>query len=84
MTKAGGRTELTVGPTKGEYAGQPAARSYQVRIHGVSKPASVIVNNKKVEMGTGKEAWSWDTDKSIATITVDAKKIREAVRVVLQ
>ena len=84
FTKLGGKTEISVGPTKGEYAGQPAARSFEVRIHGIAKPGSVTVNNKKVEMGTGKEAWSWDKDKSILTVTVEAKKIRETMRVVVQ
>lgn len=84
FTKAGGRTEVNIGATRGEYSGQPEARSYEVRIHGVTKPGSVTVNNKKVEMGAGKEGWSWDKDKSVATVTVDAKKIREAVKVVVQ
>jgi alpha-glucosidase (family GH31 glycosyl hydrolase) len=84
FTKAGGRSEVTLGPTKGVYAGQPATRAYEVRVHGVAKPGSVTINNKKVEIGTGKEAWSWDKDKSVVIVTVDAKKIRETVKVVLQ
>jgi hypothetical protein len=35
-------------------------------------------------MGAGKEAWSWDKDKSVVIVTVDAKKIRETVKVVIQ
>ncbi len=84
FTKAGGKAEVSVGPTKGEYTGQPAARAYQVRIHGIAKPGSVTVNNKKVEMGEGKEGWSWDKDKSVVIVTVDAKKIRETVKVIVQ
>jgi alpha-glucosidase (family GH31 glycosyl hydrolase) len=84
FTKAGGKTEVSVGPTKGAYTGQPATRAYEVRVHGVTKPGSVTVNNKKVEMGTGKEAWSWDKDKSVVTVTVEARKLRETVKVVLQ
>jgi len=84
FTKAGGKLELSLGPTKGEYTGQPGARAYEVRVHGVTKPGSVTVNNKKVEMGTSKEGWTWDKDKSVVIVTVEAKKIRETVKVVLQ
>lgn len=84
FTKAGGRTEVNIGATKGAYTGQPASRSYEIRVHGVTKPGSVTVDGKKVEMGAGKEGWSWDKDKSVATVTVDARKIRESLKVVLQ
>jgi alpha-glucosidase (family GH31 glycosyl hydrolase) len=80
-----GRNELTVGPTKGEFNGQPQARAYEIRLHGVGKPASVSVNNRKAELGAkAGEGWMWDKDKSVAIVTVEAKKIREAVRVVIQ
>jgi hypothetical protein len=81
----GGRNELAIGPTKGEYAGQPGSRAYVLNFHGVGKPASVTIDGKKVEMGAKSgEGWTWDKEKSVATVTVDAKRIREVVRVVLQ
>jgi alpha-glucosidase (family GH31 glycosyl hydrolase) len=80
-----GHNELTVGPTKGEFNGQPQARAYELRIHGVGKPSSVTVNNRKADLGSKSgEGWVWDKDKSVAIVTVEAKKIREVVRVVIQ
>ena len=80
-----GRNELTVGPTKGEFSGQLQARAYELRFHGLGKPASVTVNNRKAELGAKSgEGWTWDKDKSVAIVTVEAKKIREAVKIVLQ
>lgn len=82
---AGGRYELTIGPTKGEYKAQSAARAYELRFHGIGKPGSVSVNNRKLEVyETGREGWSWDKVKSVAIVTLDAKKIRESIRVVVQ
>jgi hypothetical protein len=82
---AGTRYEMTIGPTKGEYSSQPAARAYEIRFHGVGKPGSVTVDNRKLELDqkTG-EGWMWDKEKGIATVTVGAKQIREAVKIVLQ
>jgi alpha-glucosidase (family GH31 glycosyl hydrolase) len=80
-----GRNELSVGPTKGEFSGQPLARAYELRFHGVGKPVSVTVNNRKAEIGAKSgEGWSWDKDKSVVVVTVEAKKIRETVKVTLQ
>jgi alpha-glucosidase (family GH31 glycosyl hydrolase) len=73
-----GKGELTIGPSKGEFSGQPETRAYEVRFHAVGKPASVTVNGRKVG------AWTWDKDKSIAVVPVESKKIRETVRVSLQ
>jgi alpha-glucosidase (family GH31 glycosyl hydrolase) len=80
-----GRNELSVGPTKGEFTGQPQVRAYELRFHGVGKPASVTVNNRKADLGAKSgEGWTWDKDKSVVIVTVDAKKIRESVKVVVQ
>ncbi|MCX6143687.1 MAG: DUF5110 domain-containing protein [Ignavibacteriales bacterium] len=80
-----GRNELTVGPTKGEFNGQPQARVYELRFHGVGKPASVTVNGRKADLGAKSgEGWTWDKDKSVVIVTVEAKKIRETVKIVVQ
>ena len=80
-----GQNELSIGPTKGEFNGQPQARAYELRFHGIAKPASVTVNGRKVEMSQkAGEGWSWHKEKSVATVTVDAKKIRESMKVVIQ
>jgi len=55
------------------------------QLRGIGKPASVTVSNRKAELGAKSgEGWSWDKDKSVVVVTVEAKKIREAVRVVIQ
>ena len=40
---------LTVHPRRGEYAGMPATRSYDVRLHLAAAPASVRLNGAAVE-----------------------------------
>lgn len=82
---AGGKYEMTIGPTKGEFNSQPATRAYELRFHGIAKPGSITVNNHKLELGQkAGEGWSWEKEKSVAIVKVDSKKIREAVKVVLQ
>ena len=45
----------------------------------------MTVNNRKAELGAKSgEGWTWDKDKSVAIVTVEAKKIRETVKVVVQ
>jgi len=42
------------------------------------------VNNRKLSWDEVREGWTWDKDKSVAIVTVEAKKIRETVKVVVQ
>ena len=55
--------KVTIGPTKGEFAGQPARRSYLVRVTGIPKPAFVSVGGKRIlNRGSSLGWWSWDED----------------------
>ncbi len=51
---ADGVHHLTIAAVRGGYTGQPATRSYELRVHGAGKPATLTVDGKS----TG--AWSLD------------------------
>ncbi|GGA32173.1 TIM-barrel domain-containing protein [Dyella nitratireducens] len=74
-TKADGSYELTVAAAKGTYKGQSAMRSYDVRIHGGSRPQSVSVNGKATTQ------WRWDDTDATTIVTVPQQDIHDAVSV---
>jgi alpha-glucosidase (family GH31 glycosyl hydrolase) len=71
---AEGAQRLTIAPTEGTYKGQPAARSYEVRLYGSEKPRTVSVNGAAVH-------WSWDAERSVAVIPVSSRPIHESLRI---
>jgi alpha-glucosidase (family GH31 glycosyl hydrolase) len=84
-TRGQGESQLTIGPTKGEFKAQPAARAYELRFHGLRQPGSVKVNNRVLGVGRkAREGWWWDTEKSVATVVLQARKIRESLTVVIE
>ena len=83
--KKGGSTyQLTIGPTLGRYAGQVKERAYIVRIQGIQKPQSVDINHQPVVKNAGSgTGWFWDARRSLVTINVPLKSIRDTVQVEL-
>jgi len=82
FSKGSGGYELTVGATKGSYAGQVKARAYELRIHGLSKPGAVTANARTVKSAAaGEERWGWDAAKSLLTVVVKPEDIRSTVSV---
>ncbi len=75
-TARDGSHELVIEPTKGSYAGQVPARSYELRIHAVDKPPSISVDGSKINQ------WTWDAEQATATIMLAKRSIRDRVRVV--
>jgi alpha-glucosidase (family GH31 glycosyl hydrolase) len=74
----GNRYEVSVAPTKGEYAGQVRNRSYTMRIYGKSRPTAVSLDGKTIAMagtGKGENSWKWDTEKLITVIQVGKRDI---------
>jgi alpha-glucosidase (family GH31 glycosyl hydrolase) len=74
-THPDGSHTLTVAATQGTYTHQPAARSYEIRIHALRKPQSVNANGKPVT------PWSWDDKEAVATITLPQQSIRDGMSV---
>jgi alpha-glucosidase (family GH31 glycosyl hydrolase) len=70
---ADGSHTLTIAPAKGMYLGQPAMRSYVVRLHGTDKPRNISANGKPVAQ------WSWDDQDATATVTLPKQSIRDSV-----
>ena len=70
-----GVQSLVIGPTQGSFDGQPAARSYQLRIYGIAKPSSFTVNGRSAGGG------HWDAQRGVAVLEVPAQPIGEPLKV---
>jgi alpha-glucosidase (family GH31 glycosyl hydrolase) len=69
-----GGQRLVIEATQGQYQGQPASRSYQLRLFGSGKPAAVSVN--------GREAGAvWDARRGIAVVELPSTPIGRRVSV---
>jgi alpha-glucosidase (family GH31 glycosyl hydrolase) len=68
---ANGEHHLTIEPVEGAYPGQPAQRSYELRVHGAARPSSISVNG--LEAGGLK----WDAARGIASLELPSRSIRE-------
>lgn len=75
VTRNDGSHALTVAATQGTYRGQPASRSYVVRIHAATKPQSVSANGNAVTQ------WHWDEQDATAVITLPTQSIRAGLSV---
>ena len=69
-----GANRLEIEPAEGSFPGQPALRSYELRIHADRKPSAISVD------GRNAGAWRWDAQRSVAILLVSARSIRERVR----
>lgn len=80
VDSAGSTTRVVIGPTQGEYAGQPLNRAYLVRVFGISEPSRVRVNGVAVPSGrTSYDHWTWDARRSVLTVSVVRRSIRGTV-----
>jgi hypothetical protein len=67
------RHRLVIGPTRGSFAGQQMRRSYSIRLHVATRPASVRVDGKR------EADWHWDPRHSIALLLLPMQSIRQAL-----
>ncbi len=82
---SGGESEVNIGPTKGEFKGQVYSRAYEIRIHQISEPKTIVLN--KIVLSQNKQnenSWEWDSKNSLATIKLKPVKIREDVNILLK
>lgn len=73
--------ELTIGPTRGQFNGQPARRAYQLRFHGLRQPKGVAVDKQDLTAESLREGWRWDKEHSVVIVNLEMRAIREAVSV---
>jgi alpha-glucosidase (family GH31 glycosyl hydrolase) len=64
---------IVIGPTTGAFDGQVQQRSYDVRIHGIAKPARISVEGKPAK------GWTWNGADDTASATVPARDIRDQI-----
>ena len=76
MTGADGLHHLVVEPTNGTFQGQPAERSYELRIHGLEKPTSISVDGQ--DAGAG----SWDAAQSTTVVSLPSRSIHDRREIV--
>jgi alpha-glucosidase (family GH31 glycosyl hydrolase) len=77
---SGSSCKLTIGPTTGEYDGQPVNRAYLVRVVGIPEPATVSVNGAKVAPGGSSfDHWNWDAGRQILNVSIVRRSIRGTV-----
>lgn len=70
---AKGANRLEIGPTEGSYAGQPASRKYEIKVHGLLKPGTVTLNGKKLDEIRSDDwsgGWIWDSVARVTTVRV--------------
>jgi glycosyl hydrolase family 31/uncharacterized protein DUF5110 len=82
-----GEHSIVIAPAEGHYVGQPARRSYAIRIHGLLKPAAVRLQGEVIPELRGSNSqsgWIWDQNTQVSTINVPAESIRKPITVVLQ
>ncbi len=70
-----GTHRLVIGPTAGAWPQQPAARSYELRVHGTGRPSSISLN------GRDAGRWRWDPRQGTASIALPSQSIRERVSI---
>ena len=66
-----GNYKLSIGPAEGKFQGQPAKRRFEVRLHGVWKPASVVLDGgmlPETEACLSSPSWSWNARERVLTV----------------
>ncbi|GAB2548273.1 glycoside hydrolase family 31 protein [Rhodanobacter koreensis] len=74
-TSSDGSHQLVIEPTKGSFAGQVQARSYELRIHAANKPLSISVNGSNVSQ------WTWNAKEATATVMLPKQAIQNRISV---
>ncbi len=80
-----GSQEVEIGPTKGEFSGQPPRRAYTVVFHGFGRPRNVAIGGKAIaETDSGGDSWHWGKANGTLTIALAPRTIRESLRIVVR
>jgi alpha-glucosidase len=67
-----GRTTVTIGARRGDYAGMPETRTWDIAVHGRSGPRACAVDGKGVP-------WDWNAAARVVRLsaTEDPRRVRE-------
>jgi alpha-glucosidase (family GH31 glycosyl hydrolase) len=66
---------LIIEPASGSYAGQPPARSYELRVFAATQPSSMSLDGRSLA------GWKWDPGRGLLSVALPAQSIRSQVRV---
>ncbi len=77
-TSSSGSHQLIIEPTRGSYAGQVRARSYELRIHAANRPPSISVNGSKIDQ------WTWHAKEGTAIVPLPRQAIVDRISVAWQ
>jgi alpha-glucosidase (family GH31 glycosyl hydrolase) len=75
VTNKDGSHQLVIAPTKGTYANQPQARSYELLIHATEKPQSITADGQTISH------WTWYPEDGTTLVTLPSQSIRNGVSV---
>ncbi len=70
-----GSHRIVIGPARGAFDGQVQRRSYELQLHGIDKPASILIDGKQID------GWFWNAGTATASVPIPARDIRQAVTI---
>jgi alpha-glucosidase (family GH31 glycosyl hydrolase) len=70
-----GVNRLVIGPLQGGYPGESATRSYELRLYVDVRPSAISIDGKNAA------PWRWDGARSMASVDIRARPIRERITV---
>ena len=73
---------VQIGPTAGEFPGQPLSRSYRVTVTGLMAPTRVSLNGIRIPSGAySGDRWTWDKEKRLLTLNLSRRSIRSILSI---
>lgn len=76
---------LSIGPTDGKFEGQVRSRAYIIRMHGLSRPTLIKLNNSPVASGLSNgSGWEWDSATSTINISIPSTDIRKSIELIVK
>ncbi|MGA2625362.1 MAG: TIM-barrel domain-containing protein [Bacteroidota bacterium] len=80
-TLRSGESQIVVSPTKGTFKGQVTQRAYTFVLHAMPQPRSMKLNGRSLGAERkGGGSWSWDKNRSVAAVSVDAFTIKRPLK----
>lgn len=85
LKRSGDKSEIAIGPAKGEFQGQTAKRAYELKVYGIPQPKVVKLKKQLLkENGSDVDRWAWDNEKSFLTIFVHETDIKKTVKLTIE
>jgi alpha-glucosidase (family GH31 glycosyl hydrolase) len=77
--------DVTIGPARGRYPGEPRAMSYRVQMVDLSQPSQVTLNGRRLQelgSGSGGPGWSYNSATDTVIINTPTEPVDHATTVV--